>query len=67
MDEDWWAEYWDLSEVRRFIEANVPGMYVKENDPEVEAWYDELGLAMGGKEVKRKIAWSVVFLLATRN
>lgn len=67
MDEDWWAEYWDLSEVRRFIEGNVLGMYVNENDPEVEAWYEELGLAMGGKEVKSKIAWPVVFLLPSKS
>lgn len=27
-DQDLWAEYWDLSEVRRFRGVNVPGMYV---------------------------------------
>lgn len=65
-DEDLWAEYWDLSEVRRFIEVNVPGIYTKDKDSKVEAWYDELGLAMGDKDAKRKIAWPVVSLLATR-
>lgn len=65
-DEDFWGESWDLSEVRRFIEANVPGIYTNQKDPEVEAWYEELGSAMGGTEVKRKIAWPVVLLLATR-
>lgn len=64
-DEDFWAEYWNLSEVRRFIEVNVPGIYVSDKDPEVEAWYEELELAMGGKEAKRKISWPVALLLAT--
>lgn len=67
VDETFWAESWDVGEVRRFIEVNLPSFWESHGeDPEVEAWYNELGEAMGGKGTKRKIAWPVVLLLASR-
>lgn len=67
VDETFWAESWDVGEVRRFIEVNLPSFREAHGeDPEVEAWYAELGEAMGGKDMKRKIAWPVVLLLASR-
>lgn len=66
-DETLWAESWNVAEVRRFIEVNLPSFRgEKDEDSEVEAWYDELEAAMGGKDTRRKIVWPVVLLLATR-
>lgn len=66
-DDSLWAESWNVAEVRRFLEVNLPSFHEAEDeDPEVEAWYDELEAAMGGKDTKRKIVWPVVLLLATR-
>ena len=62
-----WAEEWNLKEVRRFLEVNVPSFGdTKGKDEEVESWYAELGAAMGGVDAKRVITWPVVLVLATR-
>lgn len=71
VDHDFWAERWDVGEVRRFVEVNLPKFDAVAGargaaDAEVEAWYEELGAAMGGPGAKRKIAWPVVLLLASR-
>lgn len=71
VDHDFWAERWDVGEVRRFVEVNLPKFDEVAGarggaDAEVEAWYEELGAAMGGPGAKRKIAWPVVLLLASR-
>lgn len=66
-DETMWAESWDVNEVRRFIDANLPSFFGEANaDPQVETWYAELEKAMGGKGAKKSIAWPVVLLLATK-
>lgn len=31
---------------------------MNEKDPELEAWCDELEVAMGGREASRKLAWA---------
>lgn len=68
-DPEFWAESWDVHEVRRFVECLIPsfeeqkakGLY-----EHVEAKYSELEKAMGGKDAKRAFTWPVVLILATR-
>lgn len=68
-DPKFWAESWDVGEVRRFIECLIPsfeelkakGMY-----DHIEPKYQELERAMGGKDAKRALTWPVVLILATR-
>lgn len=58
----------DISWVRGFVEAQWPWERTasKEAGEELERMYGEMEAAMGGKNGKRKIAWPVVLLLATR-
>lgn len=66
-DDELWAEMWNASEVKRFIDANLPSFKHELNeDAEVDGLYQELEKAMGGREAKRRISWPVVLLLATR-
>lgn len=66
-DETFWAEQWDINQVKRFVDVNLPSFQDDlGRDPEVEKWYEELADAMGGENVKRAILWPVVLLLATR-
>lgn len=56
-----------MSEVRRFVDANLPTFKsTVTQDEELEELYRKLEQAMGGEAVKRKIAWPVVLLLASR-
>ena len=69
VDPKLWEEWWNVGEVRRFVECLIPsfeqqkaaGLY-----QHVEAKYQELEEAMGGKDAKRLLTWPVVLILATR-
>ena len=63
-----WAESWNVDEVRRFVHVNLPGFAAQGllNDPAVADLFEQLEVAMGGKEVKHTIGWPVVLLLATK-
>lgn len=68
-DPQFWAESWDVKEVRRFIEClfpNFPELKAQGHYQHVEPKYQELEQAMGGKDAKRAFKWPVVLLLATR-
>ncbi|KAL8901599.1 MAG: hypothetical protein Q9207_005126 [Kuettlingeria erythrocarpa] len=68
-DPQFWAESWDVDEVRRFVECLIPVFAEKKANGEyehVEPKYLALERAMGGKEAKRAFTWPVVLILATR-
>jgi SAM-dependent methyltransferase len=69
VDPNFWEAYWTATDVRRFIEVNLPKFWegrAEVRDEELEALYVDLGEALGGKEVKAKIGWPVSLLLATK-
>ena len=64
-----WAESWDVGEVRRFIECLIPSFEAQKAKgyyQHIEPRYLELQRAMGGKDAKRAFTWPVVLILATR-
>ena len=67
-DKDLWAESWDVNEVKRFVHVNLPGFAAQGllDSPSIGRLFEELEVAMGGKNMKHTIAWPVVLLLATR-
>ncbi|KAK8001055.1 hypothetical protein PG991_013277 [Apiospora marii] len=67
-DATFWAERWDVGQVRNFVQALLPtaGHAQLDQDPELRGLFAELTEAMGGESAKRQIAWPVVLLLATR-
>ncbi|KAK8046010.1 hypothetical protein PG996_014074 [Apiospora saccharicola] len=67
-DETFWAERWDVGQVRDFVRALLPaaGQAQLDEDPELQGMFAELAEAMGGQGAKRQIGWPVVLLLATR-
>jgi ubiquinone/menaquinone biosynthesis C-methylase UbiE len=67
-DAGMWAELWNVDEVRRFVHVNLPGFAAQGllDHPAVTGLFEELEVAMGGKEAKHTIAWPVVLLLATK-
>ena len=68
-DPHFWAESWDVEEVRRFVECLIPSFEeqkAKGYYQHIEAKYLDLERAMGGKEAKRAFTWPVVLILATR-
>ena len=68
-DPQFWAESWDVGEVRRFVECLIPSFEeqkAKGGYQHIETKYQELERAMGGKDAKRAFTWPVVLILATR-
>ncbi|KAI4159116.1 MAG: hypothetical protein L6R39_000415 [Caloplaca ligustica] len=68
-DPQFWAESWDVGEVRRFVECLIPIFEEKKANGEyqhIEPRYQALERAMGGKDAKRAFTWPVVLILATR-
>ena len=68
-DAKFWAESWDVGEVRRFVECLIPAFQdqkAKGHYLHIEPRYLELEQAMGGKHAKRAFTWPVVLILATR-
>ena len=68
-DPGFWAEEWDVGEVRRFIECLIPSFEEQKAKgfyAHIEPKYEELAREMGGKEAKRAFTWPVVLILATR-
>lgn len=65
-DETFWAEPWDVTEVRNFIEAILPMNQSLLDEDEVQTALKELEKAMGGPGVKRAVSWPVVLLLAAK-
>ncbi|KAI9652279.1 MAG: hypothetical protein M1831_007065 [Alyxoria varia] len=66
-DNSFWAEDWDIADVKRFVLANVPTFRESESEEkELEALWEDLDAAMGGKGEKKHITWPVVLVLATR-
>lgn len=68
-DPQFWAESWNVGEVRRFVECLIPSFEdLKANGvyAHVEPKYQELEKAMGGKDAQRAFTWPVVLILATR-
>ncbi|KAL8786124.1 MAG: hypothetical protein Q9213_002990 [Squamulea squamosa] len=68
-DPQFWAESWDVDEVRRFVECLIPIFAEKKANGEyqhIEPNYLALEEAMGGKDAKRSLTWPVVLILATR-
>lgn len=64
-----WAEEWGVTEVRRFVEVNLPAF--KEGGgmgEEVEGLFGELERVMGevGREGRMRVVWPVVLVLATK-
>ncbi|KAL8921018.1 MAG: hypothetical protein Q9208_005909 [Pyrenodesmia sp. 3 TL-2023] len=68
-DPHFWAESWNVDEVRRFVECLIPIFAEKKAQGEyehIEPKYLALERAMGGKDAKRMFTWPVVLILATR-
>ncbi|KAH8807457.1 S-adenosyl-L-methionine-dependent methyltransferase [Xylogone sp. PMI_703] len=68
-DPNFWAESWDVQEVRRFVECLIPSFETLKAAgayEHIEPKYRELEQAMGGKDAKRSLTWPVVLILATR-
>lgn len=68
-DPQFWAESWNVDEVRRFVECLIPSFEeekAKGAYQHIEPKYMELERAMGGKDTKRALTWPVVLILATK-
>ncbi|MCJ1381689.1 hypothetical protein MMC17_004800 [Xylographa soralifera] len=68
-DPRFWAESWDVEEVRRFVECLIPSFEEQKANghyQHIESRYLALEEAMGGKDAKRAFTWPVVLILATR-
>lgn len=68
-DPTFWAESWDVSEIRRFVECLIPSFEQQKASgayDHIEPKYQELEKALGGKGVKRNLTWPNVLILATR-
>lgn len=68
-DPSFWADQWDVAEVRRFIECLIPSFEEMKKGAgyqHIEPVYEELARKMGGKEAKRAFTWPVVLILATK-
>lgn len=67
IDRSFWGDEWDLSDVRAFIDVNLPPFARNDQkDESIETLYEALAEAMGGSTIKHDIAWPVVLLLARR-
>ena len=67
MDREIFALDGDVEWVRGYVGSLLPGRETDKGRLEgMERLYKELGEAMGGVGVKRRIGWSVVLLLATK-
>ncbi|KAL4940982.1 hypothetical protein BDV06DRAFT_223584 [Aspergillus oleicola] len=69
VDSHFWAESWDISEVRRFVECLLPNIEELKGKgllDHVEEKYAALEQEMGGAGAKREITWPVCLILATR-
>lgn len=68
-DMQFWAESWDVGEVRRFVECLIPSFEEQKAKgvyQHIDPKYQELERAMGGKDAKRAFTWPVVLILATK-
>ncbi|KAK2598187.1 hypothetical protein QQS21_005664 [Conoideocrella luteorostrata] len=66
-DDGFWAENWDVDQIRNFIRAVIlSDIAAIEEEPEIQELFDKLTDAMGGKGTKRAIGWPVVLLLASK-
>jgi hypothetical protein len=63
-----WAKSWGVNEVRRFVQVNLPGFAAQGllDSRSVRRLFEDLEVAMGGKDARHTIAWPVLLLLATR-
>lgn len=64
-DNNLWSEEWTIDDWKTFLKVNLPAFSGQWDDFTNELW-SELEEVMGGPEVRRKIVWPVVAILATR-
>lgn len=68
-DPHFWAESWNVQEIRLFVECLIPSFEAMKASgayEHIEPKYRELEQVMGGKGAKRAFTWPVVLIQATR-
>ena len=66
IDRDFWHNDADVAWIRGFVDHALPWENGDEDKARLEPLFKELEASMGGKDTKRKIAWPIVLLLATK-
>ena len=64
-DRDMWSESWNIADWKAFLKVNLPDFNGEWIEEMTKLW-SVLEEKMGGPDVKRKVIWPVVCVIATR-